>query len=916
MKIDATHWSQLSKLLDAVLDLPAGQREQWLDSLPEDQSELRPTLRELLAKESGVETADLLSKPPDFAAALMAEQAQQVWAVHDFQVNNIIGAYRLLRELGRGGMGAVWLAERVDGKLQRQVALKFPYAGPNQRQLAERLVREREILASLEHPNIARLYDADFTGAGQPFLVLEYVDGVPINQYCDQHKLSIDERLKIFQQVLYAVRYAHAHLVIHRDLKPSNIMVTPDGSAHLLDFGIAKLALDGEAKETALTHISGRALTPDYASPEQLAGESITTASDVYSLGVLLYELMTGVRPYRIARDSRVVLEDAIIAANIILPSRAAIEEHSATDRKASVRQLQKLLSSDLGTLILKALKRNPADRYASVDALLDDVRRYLQNQPILAQPDSQWYRIRKFVNRNRVVVTSVATIALALVIGTGTALWQAHQAKLQRDSAVASAARSAAVTDFMQLMVTEVADADEPITLQQLLTRAEEISSKTYSGDLNQQIAVLNAIGKYYFELQKMELAGQAFEKALALATKSPDHAVTGELKCRFGLVRLQSGDTDTARALIDQGLSTTREYPEVQAECLHAHGYLRLQTNDDARGMIEDIQLAQSKLQIVGTSQPVLAVDLLVSLADAQERSGNSAMAISAYESAAAQLKKLGRGELSLAMTVQAKLAFAEGNIGNPRQALVHLDRAQAIATKRGTKGNEAASFANYRAVQLFALGHYEEALKIYKSAIDYAASNQNTPAVVDAKQGEARVLVAMNRINEAQKSIQEIRLLAASTKLTTSGIYALHMNLLEAMLGMKQQHFKESIEKLSTAIDFLGSRHEAGNTLAYCIEMRGEAYLAMEDLVAAHADAVRAYDIAHKVQGAARYSKSTGAAALLLAKINVRQNDSSATHKWADIALDQLEGSVGTEHPNTIEAKNVLASVSIPR
>ena len=296
MKIDREQWGRLSALLDAALDVDAGERESWLQQLSGDAAALREPLRVLLAQRAHIETDDFL-KTPDFAAALRLESARSQHAALDLQAASEVGAYRLLRELGRGGMGSVWLAERIDGKLKRQVALKFPYAGPNQRQLAERLARERDILAGLEHPNIARLYDADVTSLGQPFLVLEYVDGVPINDYCDQHRLTIRERLVLALQVLNAVQYAHTHLVVHRDLKPSNILITNDRVARLLDFGIAKLVSDGEARETALTQFGGRALTPDYASPEQISGQPITTASDVYSLGVVLYELLTGNQP-------------------------------------------------------------------------------------------------------------------------------------------------------------------------------------------------------------------------------------------------------------------------------------------------------------------------------------------------------------------------------------------------------------------------------------------------------------------------------------------------------------------------------------------------------------------------------------------------------------------------------------------
>lgn len=449
MKIDREQWGRLSALLDAALDVDPGQRESWLQQLSGDEAALREPLRTLLAQRAHIETDDFL-KSPDFAAALRLESARSQHAPLDLQPASEVGAYRLLRELGRGGMGSVWLAERIDGKLKRQVALKFPYAGPNQRQLAERLARERDILASLEHPNIARLYDADVTSLGQPYLVLEYVDGIPINEYCDQQRLTIRERLVLALQVLNAVQYAHTHLVVHRDLKPSNILITSDGVARLLDFGIAKLMSEGEAKETALTQFGGRALTPDYASPEQIGGQPISTSSDVYSLGVVLYELLTGNRPYRLKRDSRASLEDAIAEADVIAPSRATMGSDVASMRSTTTRSLVRQLRGDLETIVLKALRKEATERYASVDAFARDLERSLDNDPVEAQPHSRAYLFKKLLVRNKLAFGAIAVVVLTLVVGIGAATWQAARARASERRAIAEAETSEAVKQFM----------------------------------------------------------------------------------------------------------------------------------------------------------------------------------------------------------------------------------------------------------------------------------------------------------------------------------------------------------------------------------------------------------------------------------------------------------------------------------
>ncbi len=297
--------SRLSTLLDEVIDLDAAEREVWLAGLQGDDARLLPTLRRMLSKQALKETADLLERGPAFTAP----QAEA--AAPEFKPGERVGPYRLERELGHGGMGEVWLAEREDGQLKRRVALKLPMLGARRSVLVQRFARERDILGSLAHPNIARLYDAGLAEDGQPYLALAYIEGQPITAYCDERKLDVRAGVELLQQVLRAVQYAHANLVIHRDLKPSNVLVTAQGQVMLLDFGIAKLLQEEEqeAPETELTRLGGRAMTLDYAAPEQISGAPISIATDIWALGVLLYELVAGERPFR--RPTRGAQEQA-----------------------------------------------------------------------------------------------------------------------------------------------------------------------------------------------------------------------------------------------------------------------------------------------------------------------------------------------------------------------------------------------------------------------------------------------------------------------------------------------------------------------------------------------------------------------------------------------------------------------------
>ena len=317
----------MSQLLDEAAEMPADERQTWLTDLERGDPKTAGIVRDLLNLQGNSAQQALLEGSA--AADLVGPLSEP----DSFLIGRQFGPYRVLSLLGHGGMGSVWLATRVDGLFAREVALKLVHPVLMGKVMTERASREREILASLNHPHIARLIDAGFSDDSQPYLALEYVAGVPIIDYCDERRLPLRARMDLFRQVLSAVQYAHAHLVIHRDLKPSNVLVTKEGQVYLLDFGIAKLLIEGKASETELTRLGGRALTPDYAAPEQIAGAPVTTAADVYALGVIFYELLTGARPYKLKRASMGALEEAIMQADAVAPSRLAIADSAAEAR-------------------------------------------------------------------------------------------------------------------------------------------------------------------------------------------------------------------------------------------------------------------------------------------------------------------------------------------------------------------------------------------------------------------------------------------------------------------------------------------------------------------------------------------------------------------------------------------------------
>ncbi len=408
MAVDFSRWPELSRLLDEALELPEGEaRERWLESLGPEHEACKPALRELLSTNPG---------------ALDTLVGRVVGG--GIQPGATIGGYRLLRELGSGGMGVVWLAAPPgDGSLP-PVALKLPALSLHGPAFLERFARERDILANLEHPHIAGFIEAGVDPSGQQFLAMEYVEGRPLTAYCDERGLSLEARARLFLQVLDAVQHAHERNVLHRDLKPANILVTAEGHCVLLDFGVAKILDEGEAKETALTQVLGRALTPDYASPEQVRGGTVSAPTDVYALGVIFYELVCGARPYRLAGNSRREVEDAIVGAKPAPPSLNVNADSSVAKAEGGRRALAGALRGDWDTIALAALRKNPEDRYASVRAFAEDIERRLRREPIAARREGEAAGAAGLVRRLRVV----PALAIVLLVALST-LREGHRA-------------------------------------------------------------------------------------------------------------------------------------------------------------------------------------------------------------------------------------------------------------------------------------------------------------------------------------------------------------------------------------------------------------------------------------------------------------------------------------------------------
>ena len=428
--MNSEQWQKVEELLNAALEIEPANRRKFLDQIGTDG--LRREVESLLDAEEEAEKF-LASPAVALSDGLFGEDE-----FADALVNQKIGNYKIVRELGRGGMGAVYLGERTDGKFSQRAAVKLLKRELNTADIRRRFAHERQILSKLEHPNIARLLDAGTTDDGLPFLVMEYVEGVPFDEFCEKNNLDLKERLQLFRTVCEAVAFAHRNLVIHRDLKPSNILVTKEGVPKLLDFGISKLLTPEFEADSAHTVTKLGAMTPEYASPEQLRGETVTTATDVYSLGVILYELLTNHRPFEFKKHSTEEIIRAVCETSPKPPSAAVTTENGKQKtgngkNPKSKTQNPKSFKGDLDNIVLKALKKEPNRRYSSVEQFSEDIRRHLSDLPVLARPDTLSYRATKFINRNKVVVFAVLLIILTLLGGVVATLWQARRAEASR---------------------------------------------------------------------------------------------------------------------------------------------------------------------------------------------------------------------------------------------------------------------------------------------------------------------------------------------------------------------------------------------------------------------------------------------------------------------------------------------------
>jgi serine/threonine-protein kinase len=942
-RIEQTRWRVVSPLLDEFLDAEPAQRAALMERLRAKDQRLADEVAALLAMGTRVETEGFLE-----GSALGCLPSSTL-------AGRTVGSYTLERELGSGGMGTVWLARRSDGRFQGKAAVKFLSLALAGRGGAERFRREGNALAKLAHPSIARLLDAGVAD-GQPYLVLEYVDGEPIDRWCSGRQPDVKARLRLLLDVLAAVAHAHGNLILHRDLKPSNILVTRDGAVKLLDFGIAKLIEDPahSAPATALTQIAGRAYTPDYAAPEQVQGGDATMATDVYALGVLAYELFAGARPYKPKRNSRRALEEAIVAA-----------EPSPPSALVSDKALRRELAGDLDTIVLKALKKAPSERYATVSAFAEDLQRFLAGAPVLARADSTWYRARKFLARHKLTASATAAVLLALVVGSAVALWQASVAREQARVARREALRAQTVQRFLLDIFRANSDQQvDPLkaratTARELLDIGARRAAETLKEVPEVQDEVLATLADMYAQMRLNEPAvalrrqqvdalkraygAQDRRVADALLTLAHDIANTdarGEVPQLLGEVeRVLDALGDRAspargallieqanyyryeslaqfEAYADKALSFFRErHPQASGLLLKAldlAGLARFHAGDTPsaeRLFREQLDLARERYP----AAPAWQILPLVRLAEAQARLARVDEAETAFRRAW-ELSKHTWGEFNPdALQTQAKLgAFLHTTARRAAGREMLRAALQALARERGNETPNAVSAIRLNsATTLAADGRFEEAQNFIGAEADSLRLHFPRPQpLVGVHIAQADLFTALGRYEHAHAALDRADAAWRAFAPNPNHPRANALHFARARLLLAQQRASEALAALDRVVtaSFDPPVLETDDLTARTLRARAQLRLGRMDEASAQARAALA--AVERSPLRAYFADYEADAALVLGQALRRQADSQAACARLERALALREAKHDAASPWLVEAQVELA------
>jgi len=914
--MNSERWREVSPYLDEALEMPEEKRAKWLASIHDQDPELATLLQELLDEHRTLAREKFL------------EEKQPAMPLPGGLAGQTVGTYTLLSQIGQGGMGSVWLAERNDGRFERQVAVKFLNISLMGKWGEERFKREGSILGRLAHPNIAELIDAGVSSTGQPYLVLEYIQGEHIDQYCDQRRLNVKARVRLFLNVLVAVAHAHSNLIVHRDIKPPNILVRADGQAKLLDFGIAKLLESEGQSGEALPLTIGGALTPEYAAPEQLLGKAITTATDVYALGVLLYVILTGrhpagSRPYTPADLVKAILDvEPRRLSEIVVASKENDEptRQDAAKRGTTPERLSRVLRGDLDTIAAKALKKKPIERYPSVTTLADDLRRYLRNEPIGARPDTIVYRTAKFLRRHRASVTLTALAAAATLAGVAGTLIQARSARIQRDFALTQVGRSQALSEFHEFLLSDAAPSGKPFTVNDLLGRAEHIVARERAANDPNRVKILISIGRQYLEQDQARNARRVLEEAYDLSRGLADRSVRAGASCVLAVSLARDEELPRAQKLFKEGLRELPAEPQFaldRVECLRSGSEVAQQSGDVRQG----IALAQEAQRVLRESpfdSDVLEQDRWHDLANQYSLAGMDAEAVDAFERAAALLTSLGRDDTATAATLFEDWALELHQLGRPLDAEKLYRRAIEISRTNDTEDTVSPMVLNNYARSLRELGRLSEAADYAERAYAKGQTIGHQLVINQSLLERARIYADQQKLSRATEMLTEVEpRLRRDLPPAHYAFASLASD--KATVALAGGHVPEALKLADQAVSIDEAAIKTGGAGAFYLPplliRRSAIELEARMSDKAVADAERAVTLLQPGTKLGGNSSTLGRAYLALGRALQAQGKSEGALAAFRSAAENLESTVGTDHPDTRNARQLAGSGSGP-
>jgi eukaryotic-like serine/threonine-protein kinase len=919
--ITPEQWQSISAYLDQALELEEAERAQWLAALAQSDPATAELLSRVLAGREHEGFSQFLAGPTPIPLDYIRQATL---------IGRQVGPYVIEAEVGRGGMGSVWRARRADGRFEGEVAIKFVHAAWIGRIGEQRFLTEGNLLGHLNHPNIARLIDAGVLDTSQPYLVIEYVEGQPIDAYCDQHRLGVEDRIRLFLNVLAAVAHAHSHLIVHRDIKPANIYVSSNGAVKLLDFGIAKL-LEDEAGSAALTKSGAIALTPLYAAPEQLLGGLITTATDVYALGVVLYVMLVGLHP--LARDGRTgadlvraaTIEDRPRASALAAP-RGSDGAHArdaalrAQKRGTTARQLSRSLAGDLDNILTRALAVSPAERYAAASDLAADLRRFLSHEPVQAHAPGWRYRLTKLLRRRPLESVLVAGVLLAIGMGLAATFWQWRIAEAQRRAAIEQRvraermlARTVAANDFTTNLLTEMAQVTHPVRFSDIIERGEKLALGN-GGDAAQRAHALLALANFYLAVNDNAKGEELTRRAGTFALEADDRPLAAIADCMQGIALAGQGKREAGEALAVQGLTLAGDDSEASYRCYEAHAQIAQMVGNAP----QTLEFGRKALEIANRARwisPAARAGLLDLIGAGESSTGNLEEANTYFQQALDLLSRAGLSESLEASVVLSNMAFLLERQGQVRAAMDIKEHVLKIQISIAGEDGVAVALWNNSARTLLRLNRLDEAAELAGHARVKGAQVHDEVAQFVANIMIANVRKEQRRFQEAQQMIDEARhyvgespgtMVASMVTYTQARLFLAEGNAAMAIAALDAlQADMDAYARRTGSRSVIGSFSEAMSMT------RAQALADIGHLREGIAFAEEAVALSRKTQGKASVSADTGEALLLLAELSAKLNGPKAVTDIAREADRNLTEALGPNHPKSVRARALLAA-----